>query len=480
MKMDGSIAPEASLQLPISSARAVKRLGCFIFYALLVLIALAAIPYGTVQPWWQALFECAVFGLAGLWIIEGYLSGSWQLDAYRLLWPLVALVVFALLQTVPLHGAGDVALGAGGVVWHALSADPQGTRRWASKVMALVLTGAMLLRYTDSERRQRTLAYLVIGVAVASAVFGLLRQMTQHNVGFVLPHLKPGFGYAQFVNKNHFPFLVEMALGLLLGLMLSETGRRERLPAYLGLILLLCGALVLSRSRGGLLSLLCQLIFTALLFSSVRSNGSSKSFALRWAKLMAGSLMVRALLIICLIVVVCVGIVWVGGDPLVGNLEAMQAEVGAPAKGIRWAVRRKEIWPATTALIKEHPVAGVGFGGYWMAIPQYHDGSGEKTPQEAHNDYLEFLASGGLIGLALGAWFIYELIQRLRQRRLRSNDSSGRALRLGALVGLSGVAVHSLVDFGLHITINAVVFMTLLVIATQNVSTKTTNSSVAA
>src|SRR5918911_1658284 len=204
MKMDGSIAPEASLQLPISSARAVKRLGCFIFYALLVLIALAAIPYGTVQPWWQALFECAVFGLAGLWIIEGYLSGSWQLDAYRLLWPLVALVVFALLQTVPLHGAGDVALGAGGVVWHALSTDPQGTRRWASKVMALVLTGAMLLRYTDSERRQRTLAYLVIGVAVASAVFGLLRQMTQHNVGFVLPHLKPGFGYAQFVNKNHF------------------------------------------------------------------------------------------------------------------------------------------------------------------------------------------------------------------------------------------------------------------------------------
>jgi hypothetical protein len=42
------------------------------------------------------------------------------------------------------------------------------------------------------------------------------------------------------------------------------------------------------------------------------------------------------------------------------------------------------------------------------------------------------------------------------------------AARLGAVLGLAGVAAHSLVDFGLHILVNAVVFVTLIMIATTN------------
>lgn len=476
--MNGSLAQEGSFEFVGSGTsrsrhqRAARLLGSIIFYALLGLIALVAIPYGTVQPWWQALFECAVFGLAALWIIEGLLSGSWNFSAYQLFWPLLALVAFAVLQTLPVGGAGDVSL----------SADPHGTRLWVSKMLALILVGAMLVRYTSSEQRLRTLIYLIIGVAVASAVFGLVRQMTQREIGFILPHLKPGQGYAQFINKNHFPFLMEMAFGLVLGLILSEAARRERLPIYLGLALLLAGALVFANSRGGIFSFVCQVIFATLLFSTVRRvrdtfASSSDAFGGALGRL-GGSLVVRATLIICLVLVVGVGIVWMGGDPLIGSLEALPTEVGAPAEGIRWAVRRKDIWPATWQLIKDHAVAGIGFGGYWMAFPEYHNGSGEMIAQEAHNDYLEFLASGGLIGLALGIWFIYVLV-RESARRLRSSGQRGRALCFGAIVGLSGVAVHSLFDFGLHITINAVVFITLLVIATKDQAT-TSASSVAA
>ena len=485
--MTGSLAQEGSFEFVGSSTRrssrherAARLLGSAVFYALLALIALVAIPYGTVQPWWQALFECAVFGLAALWIIEGLLSGSWNFQAYHLFWPLLALVVFAMLQTLPVGGAGDVALSAGREVWQATSADPHGTRRWVSKMLALILVGAMLVRYTHSERRLRTLVYLVIGVAVASAVFGLVRQMTQREVDFILPHLKPGQGYAQFINKNHFPFLMEMAFGLVLGLILSEAARRERLPIYLGLALLLAGALVFANSRGGIFSFVCQLIFATLLFFTVRrvrDTFASSSDGVRWAlSRLGGSLVVRAMLIICLIIVVCVGIVWMGGDPLVGSLEALPTEVGAPAEGIRWAVRRKEIWPATWQLIKDHAVAGIGFGGYWMAFPAYHDGSGEMTAQEAHNDYLEFIASGGLIGVALGLWFIYLLVRK-SARRLRSSSQFGRAMSFGGLVGLSGVAVHSIFDFGLHITVNAVVLITLLVIVTKDQATTSARSA---
>jgi O-antigen ligase len=446
-------------------------LGTTIFFVLLTLIALAAVPYGTVEPWWQAAFQCGVFVLGALWLIEGFLSGSYHFSSYRILLPLVILAVFGLMQTVQIGAGGDASLRTGVKVWRALSADPHETRQWVLRMFALVLVGAMLLRYTFSERRLRLLIYLVIGIGVASAVFGLVRKTTQHEAGFFLPYLMPGFGYGQFINNNHFAFLMEMGLGLALGLTVGGGVRRDRLTIYLGVILLMGMSLVLSNSRGGILSLLCQLIFVALLFPLVRPLRESfigDSGSTKWARYIRESLLVRALLIVCLISTVSIGIVWVGGDPLLGRLEAIPGEIGIRTEGARWGERRIEIWRATWQLIRANPITGVGMGAYWAAIPQYHDASGEFTPQRAHNDYLELIASGGLVGLAIGAWFVFALI-RSTNKRLRSGDRFRRAASFGALVGFCGVAFHSFVDFGLHTTINAVLFMVLVVIATVDV-----------
>ncbi len=474
--MEDAITQEASFGLTGSSAsrgargRAAHLLATLIFYALLALIIAVAIPYGTVEPWWEALFECLVFILAALWIVECSLVGSWHLPSYRLLWPLLALVAFALIQTVPVGSAGTGALRAEGGVWHAVSADPQGTRRWIAGMMALILLGIMLLSYARDKRRLRALVSLVIGVGLASALFGLLRQTTQHQAGFVLPYLMPGLGYGQFINKNHFAFLMEMALGLVLGLMIGGGVRRDRLLIYLSMALLLWTTLILSNSRGGILSMLCQLIFVGLLFPLVhRAPEAAEAHrgVTGWAERAGRSFVIRALLIICLIIVAGVGIVKVGGDPLLSNLEALPGEVSASGENVlRSGARRMDIWRATWRLIKAHPVAGVGFGGYWTAIPAYHDASGELTPQEAHNDYLELLASGGLVGAALSLWLIWVLVGEICAGFRRSPDRFSRAASFGALLGISGVAVHSLLDFGLHVTINAVIFVALIVIAT--------------
>jgi O-antigen ligase len=86
------------------------------------------------------------------------------------------------------------------------------------------------------------------------------------------------------------------------------------------------------------------------------------------------------------------------------------------------------------------------------------------VPQQAHNDYLELLAGGGVIGFAFGTWFVLTLVKHARER-LRSKDPFRRAACLGALVGLFGIAVHCLTDFGLHVTINALVFVALVAVA---------------
>jgi O-antigen ligase len=96
-------------------------------------------------------------------------------------------------------------------------------------------------------------------------------------------------------------------------------------------------------------------------------------------------------------------------------------------------------------------------------VPQFHQGSGKLVPQQAHNDYLEVLASGGLIGIGLLGWFVVVLVRQARQA-LTVTDGFQRAVAGGAIIGIVGVAVHSIVDFGLHITINALVFVALVAI----------------
>lgn len=457
-----------------------------IFVFLLAMIALTAVPYGTVEPWWEALFECAVFALAGLWLFEGWLSGGWHVSRRALLAPLIAMLLYMFVQTLTLpfgSGASADAL-ASGKLWQAISADPFETRRGALKLLALMLAFALLARYASNVRRTVLLAYTVIGTGVASAIFGIIRQTTQHSDGFILPYLELDSGYGQFINKNHFAFLMEMALGLTLGFVVRGA-RRERLLIYAAAGIPLWTALVLSNSRGGLLAMLCQLIFAALMWTTASKEArqaewkKGSQFGTRLKRLMT-SAVARIALIVCLIVVVCVGVVWVGGEAVVDRFEATSSDFGAQAEAMaadaRDNTRRADVWRATWQLIKANPVTGTGIGGYWTAISSYNDSSGRSTPQQAHNDYLELLASGGIIGAALAAWFVFAFI-RLSRQTLRTGEPLRRAVCVGALIGLLGVALHSFLDFGLHITANALVFACLIVLATNTLHEAETQSS---
>ena len=158
------------------------------------------------------------------------------------------------------------------------------------------------------------------------------------------------------------------------------------------------------------------------------------------------------------------GTLWLGGDQLADRIEATRNEFGGDPTGSRQGASRNEVWKATWRMFSAHPILGVGMGGYWAAVSKFHDASGFLIPQEAHNDYLELLASGGLVGLAIAVWFAMVVFRRTRDN-LRSTQRFRRAACFGASIGIAGVAVHSLVDFGLHIIVNALVFTTLIVIA---------------
>src|SRR2546427_9597089 len=78
------------------------------------------------------------------------------------------------------------------------------------------------------------------------------------------------------------------------------------------------------------------------------------------------------------------------------------------------------------------------------------------------------MTSGGIIGLAIGVWFVIAFVQAAR-RKLLIVENYDRAVTLGALVGIVTVAIHSLVDYGLHVTINTLLLTALVSIVLINV-----------
>jgi O-antigen ligase len=431
--------------------------GKTIFVSLLLLIFLTAIPYGTSEPWWKAAFVCFIFALCAVALTDSFLRGPRRVSGWSLLLPMFTLAAFSFLQILPLSAKSPPSINF--AAWTAISADPNETRFVALQLLALTLCAALLFRYASGERRLSVLINVIIAVVVVSAIFGLLRQTMQHTEGFILP-LKPDQGYGQFINKNHFAFLMEMGFGLALGMIVGGGVKRERALIYVASLLPIWTALVLSNSRGGLLAMLAQLVAGALLFTFAvpAATASAPSFkVLRIVRMLP----VRILLLLILLTGVIVGTVWMGGDRLISRLDETR-EGRDPS-----AVSRNEIWRATWNLYRDHPIAGVGMGGYWIAIPAHHNASGTMVPQEAHNDYLELLASGGIIGATIGAWFCLALLRRARAN-LQSSNRFRRIACFGASLGIAGVAVHSLFDFGLHKIVNALIFMALVVIATNS------------
>ena len=101
---------------------------------------------------------------------------------------------------------------------------------------------------------------------------------------------------------------------------------------------------------------------------------------------------------------------------------------------------RELIWSAAEAVVRQHPIAGTGFGKLEPALGQHL--AGAPAGLHAHSVYLQFLAEAGLAGLLalllLVGHAAVSIVVALGRRE--------RTLLAGALGALSAVLVAWLTD----------------------------------
>src|SRR5207248_1102179 len=98
---------------------------------------------------------------------------------------------------------------------------------------------------------------------------------------------------------------------------------------------------------------------------------------------------------------------------------------------------------------------------------------------QAHNDYLQVLADGGIAGGLILLWFIVT-IWRAVARGLKAPDHFLVKATVAGGVGIFGILVHSLFDFNLQLPSHALLFCLLAVVVSQRVHPVITGAAPAA
>jgi len=126
---------------------------------------------------------------------------------------------------------------------------------------------------------------------------------------------------------------------------------------------------------------------------------------------------------------------------------------------------RDEVAGYALNMWKDYPLFGSGLGSFAVVFPRYSGQGTHASYTHAHNDYLEFGAEVGVVGLAiLGLMVLLSFAAALRAQQVRS-DPVMRGLSFAAMMGIIALMIHSSVDFNLQIPAIALTFMQLLAFA---------------
>jgi len=348
---------------------------------------------------------------------------------------------------------------------HAVSIAPGKTLIGAGLLasLTLFLFGATRLVSVVSAR---TTSRCVIAFGGILAIVGIAqRGLTATDLhpkiyGFWQPQFE-STPFGPFVNPNHFAGWMVMALPLTVAALIdaivqaieSDPPERGRPFAFLSgphggasvmlgfTAILMALSLVMTKSRSALAAFAVGMLLSGWTVWRRQSSGAA-----------------RAGIVAAVIVLLAGTIGWAGLDTLMSKFTDGQSSKS-------FAMRR-EAWSDTVEIIRRFPIAGSGFNTYGTAMMVYQSRNKGLHFQEAHNEYLQLAAEGGVL-LAVPILAAIGLFVRDVRRRFREAPKVGSTytLRVGAAVGLVCIAMQSLLEFSLQMPGNAVLFALLAAIA---------------
>ncbi|HKR13131.1 MAG TPA: O-antigen ligase family protein [Pyrinomonadaceae bacterium] len=455
------VTPVAPLAATTSQDRAVYRIrhtlaSRFAFLVICIGIVMSALAYGTVHYWALGLFNLGGLTLLILWVVDAWQLGNMRVSRNVLQLPLLGALGLGLVQLLPLRDvATDAALAIG--FSNTLSFDPYATRLVLVQLATLLIYFSATLVFVDTPHRLHVMVRTIMIFGFCLALFGMTQSFTSPTKVYWMRELNQSTAFGPFINRHHFAGYMELTIALPLGLLFAGAVEREKKILFIFIAGLMGVALVMTASRGGIISLVAEVIFLALVTAIWRKPSEERHRRSNRLKNVA----VRAGLAAALLVSLFIGVLALGGEMSINRLIVDSVNTNDPTTG------RAHFWSVTLEIIKAHPLLGTGLGAFGVVYTRFDSRNGLFRLEQAHNDYLQVLSDGGIIGAAIALAFVGLLFYR-GFVRARSRDDFRRGVALASLGGCFAVLVHSFFDFTLHTTSNALLFLVLAALATLN------------
>ena len=252
-----------------------------------------------------------------------------------------------------------------------------------------------------------------------------------------------GDPFGPFVNRNHFAGFVELTLPAGLALLIFRGLRRDMI-AMTGLLTIVpVGAIVLSGSRGGIVSFGFEI---AVLTSLARFRKAPEG-----PRLVALAIVGFAALAL---------VAWLGAGTAIERFSTLHP-------GDVTLSRRASMFRGAAHIFFDHPIKGSGLGSLVAVYPRYETVYDGHIVDHVHNDFMELLAEMGILGALCGVVFLWILFRDARKCFAAEQGHFSGAIHAGAIAALFGILLHSLVDFNLHIPSNALLFLLQACLATS-------------
>lgn len=438
--------------------------------ALLGLLFASCLAYGTSGVLVRGVVGLGVFLLLFLFL--------WFCSHHRLqlrkvpgFWPGVMLLGFCVLQILPLPPVLVSLLSPAAEAWYErtvwlhspgiwmpLSLNPSGT---LSFLLHFAMAFACYWLTCQLVTSKRHLNLVVVSLAIFASGYCLFSVVEKlYSNGRILWIFAPWPAgerrIGTFINPNHFAGWLGMLLPVYLAkyviyrpsfgwsghwrdrlLDLFDGGRFSRTLLYGLVCLLLAIGIVLSQSRGGFI---CTVAALMVLLAGLMTERMRRS---------------KGVVVFVLLSLTTVIISWFGWEPLWSRFLPL-LDRGAEA------VQRLRYWQDSFLILLDYPLLGSGFGSFVDIYGPYQSvATGSRLVDHAHNDLIEFLIEGGLLGVSIlvaAAWNISRCCTSAFSRR---RTRATRQLVWGVFAGVMAALFHSLFDFGLRLGAPALLFALL-------------------
>jgi len=391
------------------------------------LLFFAPLAFGAVEPWAIFVLEAGSTALFALWALHEAATGELKIAGNVTFLPMLAFSALIIFQIATKQTAYRAATGSAFLLFCSYG--------------LLCFLVVQYLRRTW-QLKVAAVAFSVYGFVLAT--FSLIQGLAPN--GKLYWMRTPKFGgwiYGPYVNHNHYAGLMEMLFPVPLVIFLSPRVQRSHKAMAAVASAVMVSTIFLCGSRGGMLAFAVQMALLAAVLIRRRER--------RRTTMALAAFFVLAFAVLA----------WIGSGELAQRMTsipiATQTELSG---GMRLSIDRDCL-----KMFLHKPVTGWGLGVFSEVYPQFRSFYTNLTIDQAHNDYLQFLVETGVVGFGIIAWFLFSVYRAAVAKLKVSLPDLNADVALAALLSVSGILVHSFVDFNLQIPANAVLFLVICTVA---------------